>query len=211
MSPPSHEVGGVTDADRHHQETFMQRRILSVLAALAATLPFASEADTMDYSYVELGFVDSELDEPNVDGDGFALRGSLEFHPSFFAFVELEDLGYDLGIDITSIAVGAGGHYPLNEKVDLVGRFGIVKYELDADRFDAEGDADGFTLGARVRGEVLPRLELEGGFDYVDIDTGDDTSVVVEGRYFILENVSGGLRLEFGDEDSMGIAARLTF
>ena len=102
----------------------MQRRILGVLAALAAALPLASQADTMDYSYVELGFVDSELDAPNVDGDGFALRGSLEFHSSFFAFAELEDLGYDFDVDVTSIADGAGGHYPLNDKVDLVGRFG---------------------------------------------------------------------------------------
>jgi Outer membrane protein beta-barrel domain len=165
----------------------------------------------MDYSYVELGFVDSELDAPNVDGDGFALRGSLEFHPSFFAFAELEDLGYDFDVDVTSIAVGAGGHYPLNEKIDLVGRFGIVKYEVDADRFNVNADEDGFTLGARVRGEVLPRFELEGGFDYVDIDSGDDTFVVLEGRYFFIENVSGGLRLEFGDEDSIGVAAHLTF
>jgi hypothetical protein len=189
----------------------MQRRILGVLAALAAALPLASQADTMDYSYVDLGFVDSELDEPAVDGDGFALRGSLEFHPSFFAFAEIEDLGYDDDVDVTSIAVGAGGHYPLNDKVDLVGRFGVVKYDIDADRFGFEADEDGFTLGARVRGQVMPRLELEGGFDYVDVDSGDDTVAVLEGRYFFLSNVSGGLRLEFGDEDAIGIAGRLTF
>jgi hypothetical protein len=35
--------------------------------------------------------------------------------------------------------------------------------------------------------------------------------VVLEGRYFFMPNVSGGLRLEFGDEDSIGIAGRLTF
>jgi hypothetical protein len=192
----------------------MQRRILGVLAALAAALPLASQADTMDYSYVELGFVDSERDiddDRSVEGDGFALRGSLEFHPSFFAFAEVEDLGYDEDVDVTSIAVGAGGHYPLNDKVDLVGRFGIVKYDVDAGRLGFNADEDGFTLGARVRGEVMPRLELEGGFDYVDIDSGDDTVAVLEGRYFFLSNVSGGLRLEFGDEDAIGIAGRLTF
>jgi hypothetical protein len=187
----------------------MQRRILSALAVAAVALPLAAHADTMDYSYVELAFVDSELDEPAVDGDGFALRGSLEFHPSFFAFAELEDLGYDRDVDVTSIVVGAGGHYPLNDKVDLVGRFGIVKYDVDADDFSA--DEDGFTLGARVRSEVMPRLELEGGFDYIDVDSGDDTVAVLEGRYFFMPNVSGGLRLEFGDEDAIGIAGRLTF
>ena len=189
----------------------MQRRTLSVLAALAAALPLATQAEPMDYSYVEIGFLDAERDEPNLDGDGFALRGSLEFHPSFFAFAELEDLGYDLDVDITSIKVGAGGHWPLNEKIDLVGRFGIVKYDIEARRFGLDEDEDGFTLGARVRGEVMPRLELEGGFDYLDVDSGDDTSAVLEGRYFFIENVSGGLRLQFGDEDVLGIAARMTF
>lgn len=187
----------------------MQRRTLSVLAALAAALPLATQAGTMDYSFVELGYLDSELDEPDVDGDGFALRGSIEFHPNFFAFAEYEDLGYDFNVDVTAFQVGAGGHWPLNEKIDLVGRLGIVKADLDGPGFDE--DEDGFALGARVRGEIMPRFELEGGFDYVDLDSGDDTSVVLEGRYFFIENVSGGLRLQFGDEDSMGVGARLTF
>lgn len=188
----------------------MQRRTLSVLAALAAALPFAAQAETMDYSFVELGYVDAEIDRPNVDGDGFALHGSLAFHPSFFAFAEIEDIGYDLGVDVTSFQVGAGGHYPLGQKLDLIGRVGIVRQDIDAPgRFG--GDQDGFALGGRIRGELMPRLELEGGFDYIDVDSGDDTSVVIEGRYFFVENISGGLRLEFGDRDALGIAARLTF
>src|SRR6187401_3101413 len=57
----------------------MQRRILSGLAALAAALPLASHADVMDYSFAELGYVDTSLDTSgdDVDGNGFALRGSL--------------------------------------------------------------------------------------------------------------------------------------
>ncbi|MGH8178946.1 MAG: outer membrane beta-barrel protein [Steroidobacter sp.] len=189
----------------------MQRRTLSVLATIAAALPLATQAGTMDYSFVELAYLDTELDAPDVDGDGFALRGSIPFLENFFAFAEYEDLGFDLGVDVTTFQVGAGGHWPLNEKVDLVGRFGIVKRDLEARRFGFDEDEDGFTLGARVRSEVMPRLELEGGFDYLDVDSGDDTSIVLEGRYFFIENVSGGLRLDFGDEDTIGIAARLTF
>ena len=66
----------------------MQRRILSGLAALAAALPLASHAETMNYSYAELGYVDTSLDGEgrDVDGDGFALRGSLAVHPNFFVF-----------------------------------------------------------------------------------------------------------------------------
>lgn len=187
----------------------MLRRTLSALAVLATALPLSTQADTMDYSFVEIGYVDAELDDFDVDGDGFALRGSLPFHKNFFAFAEYEDIGYDFGVDTTSIVVGAGGHWPLNEKIDLVGRLGIVRADYDFPGGD--DDEDGFALSARVRGEVMPRFELEGGFDYVDLDNGDDTSVVLEGRYFFIENVSGGLRLDFGDRDAIGVAARLTF
>ena len=66
----------------------MQRRILSGLAALAAALPLASHADVMDYSFAEVGYVDTNLDTSgdDVDGNGFALRGSLAVNPNFFVF-----------------------------------------------------------------------------------------------------------------------------
>jgi hypothetical protein len=191
----------------------MQRRTLSVLAALAAALPLATQADTMDYSFVDLGYVDTELDDFNVDGDGFALRGSIAFLENFFGFAEYQDLGFDFGIDLTQFNVGVGGHMPLNEKIDLVGRFGIVKADLEAEGpfGRVEADEDGFTLGAHLRGQVMPRFELEGGFDYVDVDSGDDTSIVLEGRYFFMDTLSGGLHLSFGDADTVGVGMRLTF
>ncbi len=189
----------------------MQRRTVGVLvAAVAAALPLIGQADTMDYSFAELGFIDAEYDDFDADGDGFALRGGIEFHETYFAWAQLEDLSFDRGIDVTDIRVGAGGHWPIAEKIDVVGLVGIVRQDIDGPR-GLNGDNDGFTLGAHVRGEVRPKLELEGGLDYVDVDDGSDTVISLEGRYFFIDNVSGGLRLEFGDRDAIGIAARLTF
>lgn len=193
----------------------MQRRILSGLTALAVALPLASHADTMDYSYAELGYVDTELDGPrfDVDGDGFALRGSLAVHPNFFVFASYEDLGYDFGVDRTILQVGGGGHWPLSNKLDIVGHVGIVKAETEFDPIGIDEDDDGFLLGARVRGVVAPKFELEGGFDYRDLDdAGDDTMVVLEGRYFFIEQLAGGLSLAIGDDvTSIGLNARWTF
>lgn len=192
----------------------MQRLSLSLLAVLAATLPLTSQADTMDYSYAELSYVDTELDaDQNVDGDGLELRGSVQFHENFFAYAGYQDLGFDFGIDATRFDVGVGGRWPLNEKVDVIGRFGIVRAEVEFDRFGADADEDGFLLGARLRSAVAPQLEVEGGFDYTDLDdVGNDTTIVLEGRYFFLEQVSGGLKVEFGDDATMiGVGARWTF
>jgi hypothetical protein len=191
----------------------MQRRTLSGLAALAAALPLASHADVMDYSYAEAGYIDTQLDGDggDVDGDGFGLRGSLAVHPNFFVFASYQDLSFDFNIDASLLEVGGGARWPLSDKVDIVGKLGIVKAELDAGPFDA--DDDGFLLGARVRGVVAPKFELEGGFDYRDLDeAGDDTTIVLEGRYFFIEQLAGGLSVSIGDDiTSIGLNARWTF
>lgn len=190
----------------------MQRRILSGLAALAAALPLASHADVMDYSYAELGYVDTKLDGDgfDVDGDGFALRGSLAVHPNFFVFAAYQDLSFDFNVDTSLLEVGGGGHWPLSDKVDLIGKVGIVKADVDLGPFD--DDDDGLLLGARVRGVVAPKFELEGGFDYRNIDIGDETTIVLEGRYFFIDTLAGGLSVSIGDDvTSLGLNVRLTF
>lgn len=191
----------------------MQRRTLSLLAALAAALPFASQAGTMDYTYVEAGYVDTELDlgRSDIDGDGFALRGSLAVHENFFVFASYEDLGFDFGIDATAFQIGAGVRWPLGPKLDIVGRAAIVQSEIEFGRNDQ--DDDGFLLGARLRGEIAPKFELEGGFDYVDLDDrGDDTALVLEGRYFFIEPLAGGLLLQVADDaTTIGLNVRYTF
>jgi hypothetical protein len=191
----------------------MQRRILSGLAALALSAPLAGYAETMDYSYAELGYIDSELDADqfDLDGDGFGLRGSLDVHPNFFVFAGYQDLSFDFGVDVSALEVGGGGHWPLSDQIDIVGRLGSVKSEIDFGPVDA--DDDGFLLGARVRGVVVPKLELEGGFDYRDLDdAGDDTTIVFEGRYFFIEQLAGGLSVSIGDDvTALGLNLRLTF
>jgi hypothetical protein len=191
----------------------MQRRTVSWLGAALALLPLAGQADTMDYTFVDLAYIDSELDNGlvDVDGDGFALRGSLAIHPNFFVFAGYQDLGFDRGLDATAWHVGAGARWPLSDKLDIVGRAGIIQQELEAGR--GSQDDDGFLLGARLRAAIAPRFELEGGLEYVDLDdAGDDTSLVVEGRYFFLEQLSGGLLVQFGDDvTTIGLGARLTF
>ena len=191
----------------------MQRRILSGLAALAAALPLATNAETMSYTYAELGYVDADLDVGNfhVDGDGFALRGSLAVHQNYFVFANYQDLSFDGGVDTSLLEVGGGGHWPLTNTIDLIGKVGITKAELDSGRFDA--DDDGFLLGARLRGIIAPQGELEAGFDYRDLDeAGDDTTIVFDGRYFFIENLAGGVSVALGDNDTLlGLNIRYTF
>jgi hypothetical protein len=181
---------------------------LGLFALAAMALSAASQADTMDFSFAELAYVDSEFG--NLNGDGISLRGSLPVNDTFFVFASYWDVGYDFNVDLTSIEVGGGVHLPFNDKVQLVGRFGLVNSQFDSN--NSSNDDDGFTFGGHVRAVVMPRLELEGGFDYIDLGMDPDTLLVAQGRYFFLDNVAGNLRLEFGDDiDSMSLGVRVTF
>jgi hypothetical protein len=182
--------------------------LLGLLAVLATALPAVSQADTLDYSFAELGYVDSEFG--NLNGDGISLRGSVPVNETFFVFASYWDVGYDFNVDLTSLEAGAGVHLPFNDTVHLVGRFGLVKSELDTNNFSS--DDDGFTFGAHVRAAIMPRFEVEGGFDYIDLGNDPDTLLIGQARYFFMENIAGGLRLEFGDDiDSMSLGVRVTF
>src|SRR5688572_19386214 len=75
-------------------------KYLGLLGALAV-LPAVSQADTLDYSFAELGYVDSEFG--NLNGDGISLRGSVPVNETFFVFASYWDVGYDFNVDLTSI------------------------------------------------------------------------------------------------------------
>lgn len=179
---------------------------LGLLALVAAALPAVSQADTMDYSFAELAYVDSEFG--NQSGDGLSLRGSLPVNDTFFVYAGYWDVGYDF-TDITSFEVGGGGRLPLADNVDLVGRLGLVQSDTDSGSFSSSDD--GFSISAQIRAVLMPRFEVQGGFDIIDL--GDrDTLIVLEGRYFFMENLAGGLRFEFGDDiDSTALGLRVTF
>lgn len=189
----------------------MQRRMLGGLIAALAALPLATSAAEMSYTYVDLSYVDTEIDDFDADGDGFLLRGSVRIHENFFVFAEHQNLDFDRGIDSTAWQVGGGVRWPLSNTLDIVGRVGFVKGEIETR--GADFDDDGFLLGVRLRGVVAPKFELEGGIDYVDLDeSGDDTSFTIEGRYFFLEQLAGQLIVGINDDaTTIGIGARYTF
>ena len=111
----------------------MQRRILGVLAALAAALPLASQADTMDYSYAELGYVDTELEATASTWTATASGCAARWRCTRTSSCSPATRTWASTSTSTSrtLEVGVGGHWPLTDKVDLVGRFGIVKAEIE--------------------------------------------------------------------------------
>ena len=174
----------------------------------AATRPTSSQ---FNYSYVELGYDETEFQVGNadIDGDGLTLSGSFEINDDWHAFASYGNADLDFGIDVDTWVLGAGYAFPLRQDVDLYGR--VLYLKVDADVGALAADEDGLGLQFRIRALVTDELELEGGIQYVDIEDSD-TSLQVGARYHFTETFSAGVGLTVaGDADGIGINARYSF
>lgn len=194
----------------------MRGKSLAMIALL--TLPVVAGAQELSYRNVDFAYFPSaEIDTGSgggdIDGDGFQLRGMLPVHENIFVFAEFESLNYDFDVDTTRFAVGAGGHWPLSNNLDIVGRLGFGRYEVDVGPFD--DDDTGIIIGGRLRGMITPQFELEGGVEYYQVEVGgidNQTVLVGEARYHFTPEWSAGLLVNIGsDVSSLGLHARFAF
>ena len=168
-----------------------------MLASLMlAAAPLAAQAEGMSYSYVEADYVDVDVDN-GPSGDGFGVRGSVGFAGNWFAFADYVDASVDV-IDIENIAVGVGGHFPVNDTLDFVGRVGYTETDLSSGPFSANDD--GYLLSAGLRGQ-MSQFEAEGHVVYTDLsDGGDETAFEVAGRWNFTDMFSAGIAYRMGDD-----------
>jgi hypothetical protein len=134
---------------------------LGMVAALGIAGPAMAD-EGFNYSYVDLGYVRSDLDDYNVSGDGFGVRGSYEITRNVHAFAAYSDQDFDFNVNATTFELGAGYAWPVNPNLDLVGRASYVKAEVDAPGIGSADD-DGLGLGLGVRARVINVVELTGG------------------------------------------------
>ena len=174
----------------------MNRTATLIGGLLLAVAPLAAMADGMNYSYVEADYVDLDIDNA-PSGDGFAVRGSVGFANNWFAFADYVDASVDV-IDIENIAVGIGGHFPINDTLDVVGRVGYTESDLSSGPFSASDD--GYLLTAGVRGQ-MSQFEMEGHLVYTDLsDGGDETAFEFAGRWNFTDMFSAGVAYRIGDD-----------
>jgi hypothetical protein len=164
---------------------------------LLAATPLATQAEGMSYSYVEADYVDVDIDNA-PSGDGFGLHGSVGFSDNWFVFADYLDGSVDI-VDIENISVGVGGHYPLGDNLDAVGRVGYTEFDVSASGFGSVSD-DGYLLSLGLRGQVS-QFEAEGNVIYTDLsDGGDETAFEVAGRWNFTEMFSAALGYRMGDD-----------
>jgi len=171
---------------------------------MLAAAPLAAMADDMSYSFVDAGYVETDIDNAPT-ADGFGVRGSVGFAENWFVTA-----GYSAqsvqGVDFDSYGVGFGGHYGLTDGMDLVGSLSYVKAEVDAGG-GLNADDDGYSLDLGLRGRVGDAVELEGGIDYTDLsEAGDDTALFIGGRFHFNKTWAIGAEYASGDDASSILA-----
>lgn len=194
----------------------MRLNAVNLIAAVGLALPMAVQADSFSYRYIDLAhFPMAEIDggPVDVDGDGLQIRGSLPITGNAFALAELQDLDLDNGVDATRLMVGAGGHWRLINGMDLIARGGLVQLEVDAGNFD--DDDTGLFIGARLRTNIAPKIEVEGGFEHTRVEVAgleNDTYLIGEGRYNFTPQWSAGVLFTLGGDTSVfGVQGRMNF
>lgn len=188
----------------------------NLIVGSALALPLAASAAEVSYRYIDVAHfpqADIDNDRLDVDGDGLQLRGSLPVVQNVFVLAELQSLDLDFGVDVTRYEIGVGGHWPLNNTMDIVVRGGVAKLDVDYGRFD--DDDTGLFAGVRLRAVLAPKIEVEGGVEHVRVEAGpidDDTYLAAEGRYNFTPQFSAGAIVNIGgDIDLIGVQGRFSF
>ncbi|MBN1236847.1 MAG: outer membrane beta-barrel protein [Gammaproteobacteria bacterium] len=169
---------------------------------LAALLPLGAVAQDLDYTFVELNYVDTELDAGPLDvgGDGLGVSGSLSVTDSVFLFANYGTQDYDFDVDSTGYDVGAGMRWGLKPRLDLIGEVAWAYTEVEVNGFSV--DDDGLGLGLGLRGRAGEDFELQGGVRYVDYEDSE-TYVSLRGRWHFSSMWAAGLGLDFDDDASI--------
>lgn len=172
------------------------KRTTALLSILA--FPCTLYADDFDYTFIEAGFVSSEVDVGpfNADGDGFRIGGSYALKDNIHLLAAYTHQNYNYGVDGRSINVGVGFNTPLSSMLDFVADLSYVDADV-ANQFGSSGE-NGYNIGAGVRAQLRKSIELEGGISYLDLDRSD-TSLHVGGRYYFSDTIAVGASLVDND------------
>lgn len=187
--------------------TFLARLAAGVAAiTLAGLTPAIASADSPSYDFVEVAYVNGDIDNPDVDGDGFGLGGSVSIHENWFMFADYASLDFDFGVDLSILEVGFGYRFPMSDTTDIALRGAYVR--ADADSGFGSVDDDGYGISALIRGMVSDQFELNGGINYVDLGgtDGDDTSFTLGGVYSFTDNFAFDASIDIGDDANIYLA-----
>lgn len=177
------------------------QRAATMIFVMSMLVSGVSLAGDVSYDFARLNYVNTEIDAGpvDVDGDGLEIDGSISIVNNFFAFATYRDLDLDFGLDASLFEIGGGYHHRIAPKVDLVGRLGYVRADIDSSFGNA--DDDGLLLSGGVRSRMTDSIEGRAELIYRTTDAGaNDTELELGGDYYVTDRITVGGGLNLGDD-----------
>ncbi len=199
------------------------RTINKLLAAALLLVPVTSFAEGLSYNYVEGGYVKVDLDDADVDADGFRARVSGLVSESIYLFASYLSVKSDkftvatftsATSEVEQITAGFGLRAALGPSTDFFGEVAYVYVEGEDKNagpiFSGKEDDNGFGLSAGLRHLFSSQFELAGAVNYVDVFGDDATSYTASALFHLTPAFSLGGGYTFGD-DADGWTAGVRF
>jgi long-subunit fatty acid transport protein len=195
---------------------------IAIAALLAVAGTGAAQAQGLSYNYAQLAYERVDLDDIDVDFDGFSISGSWLLNEDLYIFGgygEGETSTYNIGVfsgkvGLEAITAGLGWRYGLSDQTDLnlsaAFERSKVRGKGDFDVIGSESD-NGYSLSVGLRHLLIPRLEV--GADVTYIDVIDDDTVFTAGVLgHLTPNFSIGGSYSVGsDAKSWSVGVRFNF
>ena len=183
------------------------------LAVALAIAPFAASADGLDYTYVEGGYANVEIDTGDalvgdLDFDGVQIRGSAAISESFYllgGYGNVSNDDYSMDVDFSELQFGLGYRHGLSDRADLVTEVSYLRQEIDFDGFGSE-DASGGRVSVGVRGLLADNFEgyVKGSYtDGGDFDGDFSGTIGAQFKFTPVWGVVG--EIEAGDDVSKSL------
>ena len=181
------------------------KTLILCAGVLLQSTGWAQTAQSLDYTYAELRFVDVDV----AGGDGFRLNGSFELDNNWLVVGGITALDFNNDVDTSTLEIGGGYVWNYSAKFDLVGTLRFVR--IDVDTPFGDGDDNGFAVSIGPRGWVAEKFEVRGSVNHINLDNSD-TYIELAGDYHFSPQVAAGATLEFaGDTDVFTIGVRWFF
>src|SRR5690242_11236756 len=144
------------------------------LSALYATSADEKPAGDFSYTFVQLGYSVTDLDAINDDAKGLTGRASIGLFDLLYVFLDYANQTTDFqNSDSDSFGLGAGVHFSLAPRFDIVGEAAWLSNDIASDLSTLDESNDGWTAMAGARWMPLPweggGLEFDGGYRWIDM------------------------------------------
>ena len=140
-----------------------------------------SIASGLSYSYVEVGYLDTNLDVDGVDidGDGYAFVASSDITDNLAVFITYEEEDYQFDIEGKAAQFGINYHTPISATGDLVVSISAADVEISQPLLGTQDDT-GNAIRIGLRNQNSKVAEVSIFISRIDVFDDTDTSFALD-------------------------------